>query len=101
MLSKNVQEIAQALAGIKLPGKVITDNISTGWVKVGKGNIIRIQVGGDTYVAFDDVDTGTTAISATTNPAVKLDAGYHYVVCQCDYVRASAVAVRLELHELK
>lgn len=99
MLTKNVQEIAQALTAVKMPAKVLTDNISTGWVKVGKGNVVRLQVGADTYVAFDDDGVGA-AVSATTSPAVKLDAGYHYVVCQGEYIRASANATRIELHEL-
>lgn len=100
MLTKNVQEIAQALAAVKLPGKVITDDISAAWVKVGKGNIVRLQVSADTYVAFADDGTGP-AVTAATTPAVKLASGeYHYVVCQSDYIRASAAPARVELHEL-
>lgn len=100
MLTKNVQEIAQALAAVKMPAKVLTDNISAAWVKVGTGNIVRLQVSADTYVAFDDDGVGG-AVSATTSPAVKLEEGYHYVVCQSEYIRASANPVRIELHELK
>lgn len=99
MLTKNVQEVAQALVSVKLPGKVITDNISTAWIKVGKGNVIRLETEGVTYVAFSAEDDDG-AVSATTSPAVKLDAGFHYVVCQDDYMRASAAVTRAELHEL-
>lgn len=99
LLTNNISDAAQALVSIKAPGKVITDDISAGWVRVGKGNIIRIQVSADTYVAFSKEDDDGT-VSATTSPAIKLDAGYHYIVCAADYVRASAAATRLELLEL-
>lgn len=100
MLTKNIQEIAQALAAVKMPAKVITSDISAAWVKVGTGNVVRLQVAADTYVAFDDDGVGG-AVSVATSPAVKLEAGYHYVVCQSDYIRASANPTRIELHELK
>lgn len=96
LMTKNLIEAAQALTSLKAPGKVITDDISAGWVKVGKDNIIRIQVGVDTFVAFSEEDDDGT-VSATTSPAIKLEAGYHYVVCAGDFVRASANAARLEL----
>ena len=99
MLTNNVAAVAQALVSVNLPGKVITNTL-TAAVDVGEGNILRIQTSGDMYVAFSDLATIAAVTSATT-PAVKLvGAGVHYVVCQCRYVRASAVATRVELLEL-
>lgn len=99
LLTKNVQEVAQALVSVKVPGEVITDDISTAGVEVGEGNILKIEVSADTYVAFSDEST-IGAVSAATSPAVKLTAGEHYVVCACKYVRASANGVRVELLKL-
>ena len=98
-LTKNVVDVAQALVGVEVPGEVITDDLSAGWVEVGEGNILRLQVGADTYVAFDDKNTGG-AVSATTSPAIKLAAGYHKIICTCAYVRLSANATRAELLKL-
>jgi hypothetical protein len=100
LFTKSVVEVGQTLASIKAPGRVLTVNISAGWVKVGAGNIIRIEAGADMFVAFSDSDLGATAVSVTTSPAVKLSAGYHYVICANEWVRASANPTRLELLEL-
>jgi hypothetical protein len=101
LLTKNIVDIGQALVSLNVPGKVITDNISTAYVEVGEGNILRIQTAGDSYVAFAEIGGGG-AVSAATSPAVKLvGAGVHYVVCQCDFVRASAAATRVELLEIR
>ena len=100
LLTKNVVDVGQALVSLHVPGEVMTDDISAAYVKVGEGNILRIQTTGDTFVAFSDLDSGG-AVSVTTNPAVKLvGAGVHYVMCQCDYVRASANPARIELLKL-
>jgi len=98
MLTNNVAAIAQALVSVNLPGKVITDPINAA-VKVGEGNILRIQTSGDLFVAFSD-ESSIGVVSAATTPAVKLvGAGVHYVVCQSTYVRASGTATRVELLE--
>jgi hypothetical protein len=99
LVTLNTVDVAQALQALKIPGKVISANISTNWADVGQGNILRIQVSADTYVAFSD-DTSGSAPSVTTSPAVKLPAGDHYVLCQARYVRASANPTRVELLEL-
>lgn len=97
LLTKNLVDIGQALVSLSVPGKVITDDISARWVDVGEGNILRMEAGADMYVAFSDLNTGG-AVSVTTSPAVKLKGGeFHYVVCQCRYVRASANPLRIEL----
>ena len=98
-LTNNIVDISEALQSLKCPAKVVTDNISTAAVLIGKGNIIKIHVAADTYVAFSD-DSAFGTVSATTTPAVLLNAGMHYVVCTGDYVRASANATRLELLEI-
>lgn len=99
LITLNTVDVAQALQSLHIPGKVISANISTGWVAVGQGNILRIQTAGDIYVAFEDEAVGS-APSATTSPAVKLIAGDHYVLCQAKYVRASANPTRVELLEI-
>lgn len=95
-LTKNVVDLAQALVGIKVPGEVVTANISGAYTEVKKGNILRIVVTADTYIAFDN-ETGGGAVTAATTPAVLLPAGDHYVYCTDDFVRASAAPARIEL----
>lgn len=99
ILTKNVQEVAQALVSLSIPGKVITDDLSSAYTQVGEGNILRVEVAADTYVAFD-TQTGGAAVDGTTSPALKLTAGIHYVVCAHDFVRMSANPTRVELLEL-
>ena len=100
LITMNTVTVAQGLMSLTVPGKVIGPNLSTGWTFVGEGSILRVQAAADLFVAFDDKDTDATAISASTSPAVKLPAGYHYVLCQNDYVKMSAAATRVELLEL-
>lgn len=99
LLTMNVVDIAQGLQSLHVPGKVIADNVSSGWVFVGQGNIIRVHVSGDTYFAFAEQSSANT-VSVTTSPAVKILAGEHYIVCQHDFVRASTNPLRIELLEL-
>ena len=99
LVTLSTVDVAQALQALLIPGKVISANLSSSWVEVGQGNILRIQVSADTYVAFSD-DTSGTAVTATTSPAVKVLAGDHYVLCQAKYIRASANPVRAELLEI-
>lgn len=96
-LTKNLVDVAQSLVSIKLPGEVITDDLSANWVFVGADNILRVEVAADTYIAFLTADGGTTAVTASTNPAVKVDAGYHYIACAAGWVRTSANPTRVEL----
>jgi hypothetical protein len=93
-------DVAQALQSLYIPGKVITANLSSDWTEVGRGNILRIQVATDTYVAFTDIDGDSSVVSATTSPAVKLLTGDNYVLCQAKYVRTSANPTRVELLEI-
>lgn len=96
MLTMNIVDVAQTLQSMHIAGDVVTADISTGWVEVGEGNIIRIVVAADTYFAFSDDNLGG-AVSVTTTPAVKILAGEHYIICSAKYVRASANPSRIEL----
>lgn len=98
-MTMSTVDVAQGLQSLTVPGTVIGPDLSGGWTFVGEGNIIRVQAAADLYVAFDDKDAIGVTVSVTTSPAVKLPAGYHYVVCQCDWVRMSAAATRVELLE--
>ena len=101
LLTKNLVDVGQALVALNVPGEVIGPDLSGGWTDVGEGNILRIQTAGDAFIGFDDKDAGATTVSVTTNPGLKLvGAGVHYVVCQCDFVRMSAAATRVELLKL-
>ena len=100
LVTLSTVDVAQALQSLHIPGKVITANLSSAWVEVGRGNILRIQVSADTYVAFTDIDGDASVVSATTSPAVKLLAGDNYVLCQAKYVRTSANPTRVELLEI-
>jgi hypothetical protein len=100
LVTLSVVDVAQALQALHVPGKVITSNLSSAWIEVGQSNILRIQVSGDTYVAFSDIEGDASTVSVTTSPAVKLPAGDHYVLCQARFVRASANPTRVELLEL-
>ena len=100
LVTLSTVDVAQALQSLRIPGKVLTANLSLSWTEVGRGNILRIQVAADTYVAFTDIEGDSSVVSATTSPAVKLPAGDHYVLCQAKFVRMSANATRVELLEL-
>jgi hypothetical protein len=98
LLTKNLVDVGQALVALNVPGKVITDDLSAAWTELGEGNILRIQTAGDAYIAFNDIDGTTTTVGVATSPGLKLvGAGVHYVVCQCDWVRMSVAATRVEL----
>ena len=99
LLTKNLVDVAQALVGVEIAGEVVTDDLSAAGVEVGEGNILRLEVGADTYVAFSD-DSSIGAVSAATTNGIKLAAGYHKVVCSCKYVRTSANPTRVELLKL-
>jgi hypothetical protein len=99
LITLSIVDVAQALQSLSVPGKVVTSDLSAGWVQVGQGNIIRMQVSADTYVAFSDVEGDASTVSVTSTPAVKLLSGDHYVLCQAKYVRTSANPTRVELLE--
>lgn len=99
LITLSIVDVAQALQSLHVPGKVIASDLSASWVQVGQGNIIRMQVSADTYVAFSDVEGDTSTVSVTSTPAVKLPSGDHYVLCQAKYVRTSANPTRVELLE--
>lgn len=83
--------------GILIPGRVIAPAVSivTAGREVGKGNICRLEVSADTYVAFGEGDIA--AVTIATTPAIKLAAGVHLIVATGDFIRASLVQVRLEI----
>lgn len=89
-------DVAQTLQSIHIAGDVVTSDISAAWVEVGEGNVIRVICAADTYFAFSDDNTGGV-VDATTTPAVKIQAGEHYIICSAKYVRASANPSRVEL----
>lgn len=85
-----MKQIAEALNGIVVPGKVVTANFETDAVYVGRGNICRIEVSGDVHVAFGNDTIG--AVTATTSPATKLIAPganntFYNVIAGDDYIR--------------
>lgn len=81
---------------ILAPGEVITDDLSASpGVAVGKGCLIRIQVSTDTYVTFSD-DAITSAVDATTSPAIKLPSGYYILRATGALMRASTNPDRAE-----
>lgn len=81
--------------GVIIPGDVKTDDASAAGVYVGKGNICRIEVTADTYVAFGADAIG--AVDSSTSPASKLKSGISQVVATDDYIRSSAALTRLEV----
>lgn len=81
LLTKNLVDVGQAIVSLNIPGKVITDDLSTAWRNVGQGHILRIQTSGDTYVAFHDTDQGPdsaeiTPITCVADVADSLDGKY-------------------------
>jgi hypothetical protein len=91
-----VSELAQALNGVTVPGKVVADNFQTAGVYVGKGNICRIECTAAVYIAFGDSSIG--AVSITTTPALKLvpkallESMFYHVIAADDYIRCDAFA---------
>ena len=85
---------------VLVPGEVVTTDTSAAPVFVGRGNLLRIEVTADTYVAFGE-DPSTSpidvAVTAASTPAVKLPSGYHLVNATEDFIRTSAVLTRLEV----
>ena len=98
-LTKSAVDVAQSIGGLQYPGEVITDNISTGWVQVGRSNIVKIYTTADIYVAFSVDQADPASVSSTTSPATLLKGqdAPHHVLCQSDFIRASANADRVEL----
>jgi hypothetical protein len=86
---------------LQIPGDVVTADISAAPYLVGIGSILRIQVTGDTYIAFGNPDNGFAGpITAATSPALKLSAGYYFVVATDNFVMASTNPARVELNSL-
>ena len=96
------------MSGALVPGDVLgstalTASAADGGVKVGMGNILRIQVGADTFVQFSNIDQDaddsplTTAPDATTSPALKISSGYNIVVATGNFMRCSTAPTRVEI----
>lgn len=97
-ITMNIVDISQGLQSIHTVGTPILVDISAGWVHVGIGNIVRVVVAANTYIAFDDADLGAgVAVSATSNPSVMVVTGEHYVIASGDWIRASANPTRVEI----
>lgn len=99
VLTKNAVDVGQALVSLNFPGEVVTVDLSAAnGALVGEGNILRIQIAGDTFVAFSDEENMAAAVTSSTSPAVKLvGAGVHYILCQFNYVKMSVNPTRAEL----
>ena len=89
----------KVMGDVLVPGRVIppTTNISNDPELVGKGNICRIRVAAQSYVAFGDESLGT--VSVTTTPGLELAIGVHLVVATDDFIRMSANPARIEIIE--
>jgi hypothetical protein len=92
----NIVDCAQALQSLHISGTPVTTNISTTWTEVGSGNIVRIVVSADTYIAFSD-DNAAAAVTSSTSPGIMLVTGESYVVSTAKYIRASANPTRVEI----
>lgn len=99
VLTNNIVSIAQALTAVSCPGEVITANMANAGVIVKSGNILKVHVAVNTYMAFGH-DATIEAVSVTTSPALLLTPGEHYVVCLGDYVRCSTNPTRVELLDI-
>ena len=95
-LTKNVVDIAQSLVSLNVAGDVITADLTT-LTKVGKGSILKVVVGGATYVAFTDDAGATITPSVTHSPGLLLATGTHYILCTCDYIKMDVNPTRKEL----
>lgn len=88
------------MGGVLVPGDLLTDDTSSAPRLVGGGNLLRIEVGSTTYIAFDDVPANLATVDATTTPALKLAAGVWLVAATGDFVKTSAAATRIEVIQL-
>lgn len=95
-LTKNTVDIAQALVSLEVAGDVLTDDL-TNLTEVGLGNILKVTVGGTTYVAFSDSADVTPVAAVGTTPGLELVAGTHYVLCTGSHIIMSANPTRKEL----
>ena len=104
-LTANVIAIGQAVGGLDFNGRVLTTDISLAPVlisstvgsTVAQTVILRVQVTVDTYIAFCGIDDQLTSVNASTSPALKLSAGWHYILASGDYVMASSNPTRIEI----
>lgn len=99
VLTNNIVSIAQALTSVSCPGEVVTANMATAGVNVKAGNIIKVHVSTDTYMAFSNSST-IPAVTVSTSPAILLTPGEHYVICLGDFVRCSTNPTRVELLDI-
>lgn len=97
MITMNLIDVSQTLQTMHITGQVISADISAAWIEVGEGNVLRLEVDTDTYVAFSDSSDLTDTVGMSTTPAVKLKTGMRYVICSAKYVRASSNPLRVEL----
>lgn len=103
------------MSGALVPGRIldaagITAATASGGVLVGVGNILRIQVAGDTFIQFSNIDQDaddsplTSAPDANTSPALKVPVAapgpYHIVVATGNFMRCSAAPTRVEIIEI-
>lgn len=95
-LTKNVVDVAQSLVSLKVAGDVVTDNLTT-LTKVGLGNVLRVTLGAQSYVAFADDAGSSIAAAAATSPGLDLAAGEHYILCTGEYIIMSTDPTRKEL----
>lgn len=95
-LSSGTSDVARTFGELESVGDVIADDSSAAGVKVGFGNVVRVQALVDTYVAFGDENIVTVTILST--PAVKILAGeFVHILATDDYMRSSAAFTRVEV----
>ena len=100
--TQTATDVGQAIDGLVFAGTVISTDISTAWMPVEPGFILRAYVSADTYIAFSEFDPGAgVAVSVTTSPAALLKGGkMHNIMTSGSFMRASVNPDRMELIQL-
>ena len=101
-VSRRQAEIGMVHGKCVITGKLVKGNAATGWVYVGKGNIVRIRFTATTgfaYVGFDEDESATWTPSATSDSTVEVDMAdsYNVVLADKDYIRVTSAVSRLEV----
>lgn len=78
-----------------IPDLVIADASGAG-VKVGKGNLLRVEGTSGGYLSFGAGTTMAAPVVADASGTIKTPAGFFFIVATDDFVRTSA-AMRIEV----
>lgn len=95
-LTKNVVDVAQSLVSLEVAGDVIATDL-TSLTEVGTGNILKVVLAAQSFVAFADEAGSTIAAAAGTSPGLDLPTGTHYILCTGDFIIMSVNPTRKEL----